>query len=138
MRLDFYQRQRQWEAEQALAAPTLPFETTEEEEIEEDGELPVSSWTGSAMQVSAPSTQYARASQPEDEVDDVLQRENEELEALLECMPENNGDVGSDHFYSDDEDYDALFSELLERDAMGTGQQQAELVVDQDEAMDTS
>ena len=137
-RLDFYQRQRQWEAEQALSAPTLPFDAAEEVGDEEMGELPVSSWMGSAMNISAPPTQQSQ--QDVDEVDEVLARESEELAALLEFMQsegDENGDVRSEHLWSDDEDYDALFSELVEKEMSGAAQQQEE-VQEQGEAMDMS
>jgi hypothetical protein len=139
MRLDFYQRQRQWEAEQALSAPALPFDGPEAED-EEVGELPASSssWAGSAMQISAPSTQVQQP-RLEDEVDDVLAREDEELAALLEFMPDDvrEEDGRSEHLWSDDEDYDALFSELMEKENAVAGQQDAE-DADQGDAMDMS
>ena len=137
-RLDFYQRQRQWEAEQALSAPTLPFDAAEEVGDEEMGELPVSSWMGSAMNISAPPTQQSQADV--DEVDEVLARESEELAALLEFMQnegDENGDGRSEHLWSDDEDYDALFSELVEKEMSTAGQQQEEMQ-EQGEAMDMS
>ena len=137
MRLDFYQRQRQWEAEQALSAPALPFDTPDEVgEDEEANELPEASASraGRAMQISAPSTQ---AQQPmlEDEVDDVLAREDEELAALLEFMPKE--DRRSEHLWSDDEDYDALFFELVEKESAMASEQDAG-APDQGEAMDMS
>ncbi|KAK5127627.1 hypothetical protein LTR85_006968 [Meristemomyces frigidus] len=114
MRLDFMQRQRQWEAEQAREAPPLPQETVEEDE--EVYELPNAS--SSAMPISAPPSQQAM---PDAELDEVLQREDLELEALLSYMPElKNEDAAcygtrSDHMWSDDDDYDALFSELVDQ-----------------------
>ena len=137
LRLDFYQRQRQWEAEQALSAPTLPFDSVEDvEDDEEMGELPVSSWTGSGMQLSQqlPATQQ----QDVDEVDAVLARESEEVAALLEFMHDGGeGDGGSESLWSEGEDYDALFSELVEREELGAGER-AEGVHEQGEAMDMS
>ena len=129
LRLDFYQRQRQWEAEQALSAPTLPFEAPDEEgEDEEMGELPGSS---PAMQVSAPATQQEDVDV--DEVDAVLARESEEVAALLEFMHNEEGDGGSEGLWSEGEDYDALFSELVEKEEGGAGE-----VHEQGEAMDMS
>ena len=79
---------------------------------------------------AAPSTQLLPL--PEDEVDEVLQREDEELEALLSYMPTDRdtaeSDRQSEHLWSDDDDYDALFSEFMEKDAM-TGQQNTTLPV---------
>jgi len=136
-RLDFYQRQRQWEAEQALSAPSLPFEAPDDVEDDAMGELPVSSWAGSALHISQPATQQPDAMRQEvEEVDEVLARENEELAALLEYMQDQD-DGRSEHLWSDDEDYDALFSELVEKEMAGNEQQQEE-VHEQGEAMDIS
>lgn len=138
MRLDFMQRQRQWEAERACEAPSmfsfanLPDED-EVNEIENQYDLPMSS--ADATRISAPSTQPMLVL-PDEEVDDVLQRENEELEALLGFMPETDGGEGregcaelekrSDNLWSDDDDYDALFSDLLDHDGKnGNDGQQA-------------
>ena len=129
MRLDFVQRQKQWEAEQAREAPQIPSDPPEEEEYD----LPTSS--GNTMQISAPSTQ--QPPMPENEVDEVLQREDEELEALLSYMPAE-GDEQSEHLWSDDDDYDALFSEFLEQDAVEGKQQEMLLLCQDDEAMDLS
>lgn len=138
MRLDFVQRQRQWEAEQARNAPQMPSDPPEEED--EDYDLPMSS--GNAMQISAPSTQMPQLLY--DEVEEVLQRENQELEALLSYMPadEYDGDQHSEHhLWSDDDDYDALFSELMEQENVQAGQPKQNLTPapSQDyEAMDMS
>lgn len=121
MRMDFMQRQRQWESEQARSAPLLPADPPEEDE---DLDAPLSS---SAMQISQPyASQYSMV---EEEADEVAQREKEELEALLSYLPEEeeglpdqsnafadetNAHGGSqEHFGSDDDDYDALFSDLM-------------------------
>ncbi|KAI7186057.1 hypothetical protein KC363_g6791 [Hortaea werneckii] len=116
MRLDFMQRQRAWEAELAREAPTISSDPPEPEEEEEGFELPTSS---NAMQIS-------QTSEPprEDEADEIAQQEEEELEALLEYMPgQHPGQIPSqrnethyEHLWSDDDDYDALFSELAESD----------------------
>ncbi|KAK4541240.1 hypothetical protein LTR36_008156 [Oleoguttula mirabilis] len=146
MRLDFMQRQRQWEAEQAREAPPLPAETIDEEEDDIDDTNDLPSWDN-AMQVSAPPSQQQQ-SMPDDELDEVLQRENEELEALLSYMPgeqqENvaNNDKRSDHMWSDDDDYDALFSEFVQQSDGATQQSHLEAVQAHDahyeEAMDLS
>ena len=116
MRLDFVQRQRAWEAEQARDAPQIPSGPVEEED-EDVYELPSSS--SNAMQISS--------QQPDDQVDAVLQREEEELEALLEFMPGQEGDTHSEHLWSDDDDYDALFSQFMEQDAMGGQEHQIQI-----------
>ncbi|KAI7551433.1 hypothetical protein KC331_g2556 [Hortaea werneckii] len=127
MRLDFMQRQRAWEAEQAREAPLIPSDPPEpEEEEEEEFELPTSS---NAMQIS-------QTSEPprEDEADEIAQQEEQELEALLEYMPgEHRGrnpternEMHHEHLWSDDDEYDALFSELVESDGAMHGSQHGE------------
>jgi len=118
MRLDFMQRQRAWEAELAREAPMIPSDPAEpeEEEGEEGFKLPTSS---NEMQIS-------QTSEPprEDEADEIAQQEEEELEALLEYMPRRHAgptpselnETHYEHLWSDDDDYDALFSELVESD----------------------
>jgi hypothetical protein len=117
MRLDYVRQQRQWQADQARSAPKL-----REEDYEETFDT-----TGDAdfdMQ-SLPSSYQVVPH--EDEVDQVLQMEDEELEALLEHMPTNNyNDMEtqsqwSEHFGSDDEDYDVIFSEMLSQSSLADG-----------------
>lgn len=99
MRLDFMRRQRAWEAErEALAASQV----VEEEEAED---LPMAS----SMPMGG-----------EDEVEEFLRDEDKELEALLEYMPHadeamngDDDDFDETSLWSDDADYDALFSEVL-------------------------
>ncbi|KAK3722661.1 hypothetical protein LTR37_002231 [Vermiconidia calcicola] len=130
MRLDYMQRQKQWEAELARDAPQTPSDPPQPEDEEE---LPTSS---NAMQISQ--------TLPEDEVDDVLQWENQELEALLSYMPQSEtGDANSQperNLWSDDDDYDALFSEFMEEDEMmmSSGQQNQPQPSQDHEAMDMS
>lgn len=118
MRLDFVQRQKQWEAEQARSAPLLPSDPIEEEDEPGNFDFDFTS-SGNAMQVST---------QPEQEAEDFAQRENEELEALLSFLPgeqdsapktgmQGNEEQMSEHFGSDDDDYDALFSDFINEDA---------------------
>jgi hypothetical protein len=137
MRLDFMQRQKRWEAQLAREAPPLASDPIVEED-EDDTDLPTSS---SAMQISS--------QQPEDEVDEVLQREDQELEALLEYMPDNekkqDDTPSSGNLWSDDDDYDALFSEVMEQEQeMGwasgktTQAQQTAHMRQQDDEMDLS
>ncbi|KAK5688857.1 hypothetical protein LTS10_000836 [Elasticomyces elasticus] len=122
MRLDFVQRQRAWEAEQAREAPRLlpPNEPIEEEEEEDEElyDLP-SSLESSGMQFSQQASQQLPDAR--DEADAVLRREQEEIEALVRDMEaEGNEQKGvnansSQNPWSDDlleEDYDALFSEV--------------------------
>jgi hypothetical protein len=152
MRLDFVQRQKKWEAEQARVAHSLPLDAPEEEEEGLDGEgswgLPGSS--GDAMQMSS---QWDAT--PE-EADEVARRESEELEELLSLLP---GDASGaqyqhqhqqqdysqaqrqeDHFGSDDDDYDALFSDFIneEAHAMCEGDDNTHTAPSGDDAMDMS
>lgn len=116
MRLDYVQRRRQWEAEQDREAPLLPSDPLEDEEDDDVYDLPTSSI---AMQMSAPASQQPF---PEEEVDEVLQREDEELQALLSLMPnseDTNDQTSANHPWSDDDDYDTLFSEMMQSEAEG-------------------
>lgn len=137
MRLDFVRARRDWEASLARDAPLLPSDAPEpeEEENEDDYDLPTFS-SGNSMQMSQPSTQpQLPVLKEEEEVDEMAQMEDQELEALLEMMPESlDGSVEDGHgkpqeqnLWSDDgEDYEELFSELMERDDViaSQGQQQ--------------
>lgn len=125
MRMEFVRRQKAWEAELAEQAPIESGEAEEEDEgwRRWDTDLPES-----GMQMSAPSTQQPWA---DDEVDEVLMREDRELDALIENLPdasqvhreEGVDEMGEVNLWSDDDDYDALFSEFMEKDD-GTNQQQ--------------
>lgn len=104
MRHDFLTRQRAWEAAQARNAPSSSEDVYYDDE--EEARLP------EAMELS--STQPPA---PEDEVEDFLRDEDQELEALLEFMPED-GDMRDDgeSFWSDDVDYEALFEQVLSQE----------------------
>ncbi|KAK5138360.1 hypothetical protein LTR08_003421 [Meristemomyces frigidus] len=121
MRLDFVQRQRKWEAEKARAAPRLHGEMIEEDDMEDIFDFPSATYA-----TSTPATQQQLL--PDDELDTVLQRENEELEALISSMPlvapeeaERTDTEGrreavsgpEEHMWSDDDDYEAMFSDYL-------------------------
>ncbi|TKA22163.1 hypothetical protein B0A54_17926 [Friedmanniomyces endolithicus] len=124
MRLDFMQRQRAWEAEQARDAPYSCFEPIEEEEEDEDEDaarydLPSSS-SNVMIRMSQPAShQDPMPEQEEEELDAVLRREQEEMEALLSYMPmdepqsssvdvmnnaQSSGNLWSDDDYYDDDD----------------------------------
>lgn len=137
MRLDFMRRQKQWEAEQARDAPFLPSDPSEPDE--DDAEYDLSSSSGNAMQLSQPSTQMPVL---EEEADEMAQMEDRELEALLELMPVDGGDgKQSQNLWSDDDDYEELFSEFMEQEqghATGEGQQHEEEPAQEGEAMDMS
>lgn len=101
-RLDFLQRQHAWEKEQLRAAPSITQSELDEEDDVYD--LPVGSTNADS----------------EEELDKVLKRENEEVEALLEYMPVPGPPEQPEmvrqqevNLWSDDDDYDALFSDLM-------------------------
>lgn len=80
--------------------------TPSAEEEEEEAELP--GWGD--MDVSCASQVQGR------EVEEFVRDEEEEMRALLENMPDHQemeGSDGSENMWSDDADYDALFSEVL-------------------------
>lgn len=170
MRLDFVQRQRAWEAELARAAPFVGEEDVMEngdEEEEDDGDVfgGPKSGGGDAMQFSAPGSQQQQWGwqATQEEADEVAEREREELDALLSLLPgeemqgaqeqaqgqqpsfgsseEQQGDEQmSEHFGSDDDDYDALFSDFINADAHETvgGFDQAQVPEGGGDAMDMS
>jgi hypothetical protein len=153
MRLDFVQRQKKWEAEQARAAPSLPSDGPEEEEEEDFSQM---IFSGNAAQSSMPSTQQWQAT-PE-EADEIAQMEDEELEALLSfwpgeesALPQQQGyhqpvqtqgrdEQMSEHFGSDDDDYDSLFSDFINAEAHETAERgnEAQAPMSSGDAMDMS
>ncbi|KAI5359747.1 hypothetical protein Slin14017_G093080 [Septoria linicola] len=113
MRLDYIQRQKAWEAERAREAAFVPSDFVEEEDDEQEVttyDLPESSHMD-----------LQQSSMPEAEVEEFLRDEGKELEALLEYLPsagddmmyEDEQDFDESSLWSDDADYDALFSEVL-------------------------
>ena len=143
MRLDFVQRQKQWEAEQARSAPLLPSDAPEEEDEEDLSHM---IYSGDATQTSMSFSQWQAT--PE-EADEIAQMEDEELEALLSFLPGEGNDLPqqhnyqpiqdqgqgqdqqgnepmSDHFGSDDDDYDSLFSDFINAEAHGSNGHQAD------------
>jgi hypothetical protein len=138
MRLDYVRQQRRWQAEQARAAPIFAYEPEEEGEYyEEEVAFGVEN---SAVDSSFVEMQLPQSSLPaiarDDEIDQVLQMEDQELEALLENLPMQQEQVQQDdemeaqsqwsaeHFGSDDEDYDAIFSEMLSQSSVAAGSTQ--------------
>lgn len=125
MRLDYLQRQRAWEAAQAREAPQSPSDPMEPEEDEDESiyDLPSSA---NAMQMSQPATQMQMAGL-EDEVAEVAQKEDEELDYLLGYLPvmEETQEGKEGNLWSDDDEYDELFSELMEQEQDATGGHQS-------------
>jgi hypothetical protein len=113
MRLEFVRRRREYEDELARNAPSPSAE-------EEEAELP--GW-GSQMDVSS------QAIPEEEVVEEFVRDEEQEMRALLEYMPDEEMRTqwsdGSENLWSDDADYDALFSEvLLSQENVSPSQQQ--------------
>ncbi|KAF2635139.1 hypothetical protein P280DRAFT_412183 [Massarina eburnea CBS 473.64] len=99
-RLDYVTEHKRWEAEKARQAPEV------EEEVFDEEELPID--TSSHTTYGAP--------QPEREVqeaDDMDELEQWELQRLVASMEEER-DNASQHYGSDDEDYDSIFMECVE------------------------
>lgn len=156
MRLDFVQRQRLWEERLANEAAAMDVLEPPEDEGDNVGQEDVYDLPGSsnAMQISAPSTQQRLI--PDHEVDveaeEVAQREQEELEWLVASYMEPDmydGPLGDDvydqddadqsqHLYSDDDDYDALFAEIVQQENVAPGVGDDGNNGDDGEAMDIS
>ncbi|KAK4496550.1 hypothetical protein PRZ48_012530 [Zasmidium cellare] len=105
MRLEFVRRRREYEDELARNAPSPSAE-------EEEAELP--GW--GSMDVSSQVV-------PEEEVEEFVRDEEEEMRALLENFPDEEMEEmeGNENLWSDDADYDALFSEVLRSEEQGAG-----------------
>jgi hypothetical protein len=105
--LDFVAERKRWEDEKARQAPKEDDAMVEE--TIEDAPLP--DWTVSTPQPTQEMT----------EADYVAAQEEFELQQLIAAMEEQDqeNDVASQHFGSDDEDYDQLFMDC----AMTTDQQ---------------
>jgi hypothetical protein len=95
--LDFVSERKRWEAEKARQAP--PEDDAMVEEVVEDASLP--EWTSHIPQ----STQELT------EADYVAAQEEYELQQMIAAMEQQDqeNDAASQHFGSDDEDYDQLF-----------------------------
>ncbi|KAG9737239.1 hypothetical protein E4T50_07054 [Aureobasidium sp. EXF-12298] len=131
-RLDYLKEKRRWEAEQVRSAPSLHPDFAEAEEASEY-DLP----TYSSQMAWDSQSQFDYP--PDPEADAILQQENEELEALVALMQEdenrqnqqfNNQEVQDDRssaFGSDDDEYDNIFMNLIDETggaAAGSGHQQ--------------
>jgi hypothetical protein len=98
--LDFVSERKRWEAVKARQAP--PEDDDMVEEVTEDAPLP--QWT----------TQASQPAQGMTEADYVAAQEEYELQQLVASMEQD--DAASQHFGSDDEDYDQLFMECATTD----------------------
>lgn len=93
--LDFASERKRWEAEKARQAPP---EEQEIDELIDDAALPESPLPESAPQYEAWMT----------EADWVAAQEEYELQQLVASMEQEN-DASSQHYGSDDDDYDSIF-----------------------------
>ncbi|PVH93418.1 hypothetical protein DM02DRAFT_661989 [Periconia macrospinosa] len=98
--MDYISERKRWEADKARRAPNI------EEEIEDEEELMDAA--SSYLSSSAP--------QPEEIIEEaeyLCEQEEWELQQLIASMEEDEADNVSQHFGSDDEDYDAIFTQVL-------------------------
>ncbi|KAJ4357652.1 uncharacterized protein N0V89_002228 [Didymosphaeria variabile] len=100
-RLDHISEQKRWEAEKARQAPQIHDDLIEEDIEEFTSSLP---------------------EQELEEVDYVLAQEEREMQELVASMEEEQD--ASQHYGSDDEDYDQLFIEYTSASALHQQQQQ--------------
>jgi hypothetical protein len=142
-RLDYLKEKRRWEAEQVRSAPSLHPDFAEAEETS-DYDLP----TYSNQMAWDPQSQ---SEYPLDsEADLVLQQEDEELEALVALMQEDENrrnqqansqgthDDRSSAFGSDDDEYVSIFMDMIDETggaAPGSEQQHQHTA---DDSMDLS
>ncbi|CAK4009521.1 Hypothetical predicted protein [Lecanosticta acicola] len=108
LRADWERERRKWEESLSQTAPIL------DEEVDEEAELP--GW----MDLGSDEVD-------EDEAEKLAREEDRELKALLEHMPDDDDAMEDDgeeqSLWSDDADYDALFSEVLSQQEQKQGQQ---------------
>ncbi|KAF2127187.1 hypothetical protein P153DRAFT_344569 [Dothidotthia symphoricarpi CBS 119687] len=93
--LDFVKERRRWEAEKARQAPV------------EDGDVDEESWDDAT---SLPSNDALPHNPEMNEAEYMLAQEEYELQQLVASM-EYEQETASQHFGSDDEDYDSIFME---------------------------
>lgn len=96
--LDFVSERKRWEAEKARQAP--PEENVVDEDFIDDSILPELSYA-------------QRPEQTTPEADYVAAQEEYELQQLIASM-ERDTDAASQHYGSDDDDYDSIFMECTE------------------------
>nr|OQO24477.1 hypothetical protein B0A51_07207 [Rachicladosporium sp. CCFEE 5018] len=127
-RLEFVREQKRWEAEQAQSAPVETMEESDEDLMgwEADDQAPRPS-LDLPMYTNAGPNFHVPTSSPEAEAEMIAMREQEELDALLDFLPEQNihhptenpdhpsgGDeMMSEHFGSDDEGFDEMFDDFV-------------------------
>lgn len=104
-KLDWVAEQKRWEAEKAREAPELEEEAIEEL-VKESAQEPSSA---QSIWANEPRTEREIA-----EAEYILAQEERELQALIAAMEEEQqvSDNVSQHYGSDDDDYDEIFMEV--------------------------
>ncbi|KAF2002689.1 hypothetical protein P154DRAFT_520803 [Amniculicola lignicola CBS 123094] len=126
-RLDFISDQKRWEARKERQAPTEPEQNYFDENDFAGPSMSYNANIDTQMEPSAEEAEY------------ILQQEQQELEALIALMEEEQtqGDQASQHYGSDDDDYDQIFMECVGGiDMQGSSGQDTAFV--EEDAMDTS
>jgi hypothetical protein len=142
-RLDYLKEKRRWEAEQVRSAPQLHPDFAEAEETS-DYDLP----TYSNQMSWDPQAQSEHPLDPE--ADLVQQQEDEELEALIALMQEDENrrnqhsncqeahDDRSSAFGSDDDEYDSIFMDMIDETGGATTGPEQQDQHTADDSMDLS
>ncbi|KAF1960168.1 hypothetical protein CC80DRAFT_438751 [Byssothecium circinans] len=128
-RLDYISEHKRWEAEKARQAPEVGEEIVDDEEG-----LPIaaSSFMGSSAPQQQPEQEVAEAEY-------MIEQEEWELQQLIASMEEQERDNVSQHYGSDDEDYNSIFMECASEDVQGLSQaSQADIGMDDVDEMDMS
>jgi hypothetical protein len=119
--LDFVAERKRWEADKARQAP--PEDDNVDEDVLEDMDLPEILTTTQSDQAMS-------------EVDYIAAQEEYELQQLITSM-EQESDLHSQHYGSDDEDYDSIFMECAASfESKAQQSQHAGLDFEQAESMD--
>ncbi|KAK6438894.1 hypothetical protein LTR95_004890 [Oleoguttula sp. CCFEE 5521] len=128
LRADFVREQKRWEAEQAQSAPVETMEESDEDMTGWQGDArPVQLSLGLPMYANAGSGFHVQTSSPEAEADMIAMHEQEELDALLDFLPDQTAhqstgnfdhtsgrdETMSEHFGSDDEGFDEMFDDFV-------------------------
>ncbi|KAK8202747.1 hypothetical protein IWZ01DRAFT_111040 [Phyllosticta capitalensis] len=142
LRLDYVQRQRRWEAEQARRAPAPVEPPSDEDEEEEDNDYDMDEQDAVVRSSQASGWAFRNASSQqslEQEAEMLAQQEDAELEALLANMEEDEGrDDDGPTFASDDDEYDTIFDECMSAIPANGQLRQSDTSQNHDDDMDMS
>ena len=115
MRRDFLSRQKQWELDQARAAPEVPSIVEDEGHVEK-----LDYMEGKCLEAVFPCTSSHFLLAETEMVDQILSDENREIEELISSLQhtENQEDIVQPQYPmsdygSDDDEYDQLFMEVV-------------------------